>query len=170
MSASRVVRRRWLLLAAAAVLAFGAAFWTIASSSNSNLTMPLKGVVIITGYGGSSPAFPSTQPRSVVLTDSQAAALRRQISVIPTLKLSAGQIICMENETVFKIAIMGINDPSKAIWIAQAERCPAPGILYIHGKNASNPEIGRYCALKTLLLSFFPKGFANATRRELLSC
>ena len=170
MSASGVVRRSWLLIAAVVVVALGTVFWTVASGSNSNLTMPSMGVVIVTGYGASSPVNPSTQPRSVVLTDSQAAALRRRISEIPTMKQSTEPIICMENETVFRIAIKGVDSPSRTVWVAQAERCPAPGILYVHGKSAGHPEIGRYCTLKTLLLSIFPEGTANVTRKELRSC
>ena len=168
--ACHVVRRLWPLLAAVVVIALAAALWAIVSGGNPSLTMPATGVVIVTGYGDSSPTNPSTQPRSVVLTDSQAAALRRQISEIPTLKPSAGSFICMEEETVFRIAIKSADGPARTVWDAQAERCPAPGILYVHGKDAGNPEIGRYCTLKTLLLSIFPKGTANVTRKELRSC
>lgn len=163
-------RRLWMLLAAVIVIAVGTAFWANARSTDSSLNMPSTGVVIVTGYGTSSPENPSTQPRSVVLTDSQAAALRRQLSEIPTLKQSAGPIICMENAAVFRIAIKGVDSPSRTVWVAQAELCPAPGILYVHGKNAGNPEVGRYCTLKALLLSIFPKGTVNLTRRELRSC
>lgn len=114
-------RRLWMLLAAVIVIAVGTAFWANARSTESSLNMPSTGVVIVTGYGTSSPENPSTQPRSVVLTDSQAAALRRQLSEIPTLKQSAGPIICMENAAVFRIAIKGVDSPSRTVWVAQAE-------------------------------------------------
>ncbi len=163
-------RRFFLLLAAVVVVAGGAAFWVAARSTDAGLTMPSTGVVTVTGYGSSSPENPSTQPRSVVLTDSQAAALRRRISEIPTLKQSAEPIICMENDTVFRIAVQGVDGPSRTVWVAQAKLCPAPGILYVHGNAAGQPEAGRYCTLKNLLLSLFPKGTANVTRKELHFC
>ncbi len=163
-------RRSLLLLAAVVIVALGATLWVGARSTNSSLTMPSTGIVTITGYGASSPENPSTRPRSVVLSESQAAALRTRVSEIPTLKQPTGRVICMENETVFRIAVKGAQSSSRTVWVAQAERCPAPGILYIHGQDAGKPEGGRYCTLKTLLLSIFPKGTVNVTRKELRSC
>ncbi len=169
-SARGKFRKSLLLLAAVIVVALGVGLWVNAKNDNSGLTMPSTGIVTITGYGSSSPANPSTQPRSLVLTDSQAAAVRRRIAEIPTLPQSAGPVICMENETVFRISVKGVPSSPRTVWVAQAERCPAPGILYVHGQSVGRPEAGRYCTLKTLLLSFFPKGSVNATRKELRSC
>ena len=163
-------RKSLLLLAVAVVIALGAALWVRTRNTSSHLAMPSTGIVAITGYGSSSPMNPSTQPWSIVLTGSQAAALRKGISEIPTLPESAGPVICMENETVFRITVEGAQSSPRATWVAQAVRCPAPGILYVHGHNVGRPEAGRYCNLKTLLLSFFPKGTVNVTRKELRSC
>lgn len=169
-SARGTSRISLLFLTVVLAVALGTVFLVNVSSNASGLTMPSVGVVTVTGYGSSSPANPSTQSRSVVLTDSQAAALRRRISEIPTLKQSAGPIICMENETVFTIDVRGVGGSSKAAWVARAERCPAPGILYVHGEDVGRPEAGRYCTLKTLLLSIFPEGTVSATRKELSAC
>ena len=162
--------RKSLFLVAAVVVALGAALWVSTRNASSHLAMPSTGIVAVTGYGSSSPMNPSTRPWSVVLTGSQAAALRKSISEIPTLPQSAEPVICMENETVFRITVKGAQSSPRATWVAQAVRCPAPGILYVHGNSVGRPEAGRYCTLKTLLLSFFPKGIANATRKELRSC
>jgi hypothetical protein len=164
------LRKPLLLLVAAVVVALGAALWIGTTRTSSHLAMPSTGIVAITGYGSSSPMNPSTRPLSVVLTGSQAAALQKSISEIPTLPQSAGPVICMENETVFRITVKGAPNSARATWVAQAVRCPAPGVLYVHGDGVGRPEAGRYCTLKTLLISFFPKGAANATRKELRSC
>ncbi len=163
-------RRTVLLLAVVVFVALGATLWVNAWNTNSGLTMPSTGIVTVTGYEASSPENPSARPQSVVLSDSQAATLRRSISEIPILNQPTGRFICMINETVFRIAVKGAQSSSRTVWVARAERCPAPGILYVHGQFAGKPEGGRYCTLKTLLLSIFPKGTANVTRKELRSC
>ena len=163
-------RKSLLPLAVAIVIALGAALWVSTRSTSSHLAIPSTGIIAVTGYGSSSLLNPSTRPWSVVLTGAQATALRKGISEIPTLPQSAGPVICMENETVFRITVKGVQSSPRATWVAQAVRCPAPGILYVHGHSVGRPEAGRYCTLKTLLLSFFPKGTADATRRELRSC
>ncbi len=78
--------------------------------------------------------------------------------------------MCMENETVFRIVVKSSHGPSKTVWIAEAELCPAPGILYVHGNDVGKPKNSRYCILKSLLLSYFPKGSVNGTSRMLGFC
>ncbi|GEM_PF-2168511 len=168
---SGIRRFRVLIVAVVVVVVIsGVAIAIHAWSANSGLMMPSTGAVSVTGYGASSPANPSTQPHSVILTNSQATTLRNQISAIPTLSLPTRSLSCVENETAFKIVVKTAQSSPSAAWIAQAELCPAPGILYVHGKDAGGPKIAKYCTLKRLILSYFPKGTVNGTRSGLRFC
>ena len=168
-SVSGIRRFRVLVVAlVVVVVVFGVAIAIHAWSANSGLMMPSTGAVTVTGYGASSPENPSTEPHSVVLTDSQAATLRSQFSAIPTLP--SRSLTCMENETVFKIVVKSAQRSAGTVWIAHAELCPAPGFLHIYGKDAGKPKIARYCTLKRLMLSYFPKGTVNGTRSGLRFC
>ena len=76
----------------------------------------------------------------------------------------------MENETMFTISVSSKLGSSGPVWIARAELCPAPGILYVHGKDVGKPKIARYCSLMGSLLSYFPKGTVKGTRVALHFC
>lgn len=125
--------------------------------------MPNSGIVTMTAFGASTPANPSTKPRSVILTASQAAVLQNEVSKIPKLSLSARLLLCMEQATVFTVSVKE-SPHSRAVWVAQAHLCPAPGILAVHGTDVGQPRAGRYCTLKNLVLSYFPKGSINGTK------
>jgi len=164
------IRRFRVLIVALVFVIMGTAIAAYAWNTNSGMTLPSTGTVTITGYGASSAAHPSTQPQTVVLTKSQTTILRNQISAIPTLSLPSRSLSCVENETVFEIVVKSAQGSPKTVWTAQAVLCPAPGILYIYGKDAGTPTISRYCTLKPLVLSFFPKGKVNGTRQGLRFC
>lgn len=163
-------RRRLLFVVTLVVVALGGALTGYAFSASPRLTMPSTGVVTVTEFGASTPMDGSTQPRAVVLTNFQAATLRNRVSQISTMSVSADSLMCMENETVFTILVKAPHRPSRTVWTARAELCPAPGILYVYSKNVSNPKISRYCILKSLLLSYFPMGSVNGTKRMLGFC
>jgi hypothetical protein len=160
---------RWLLFALEVAAVCGASYGLLASGRHHDLVMPPTGVVTLTGYGTSPRDNFTIQPRSVVLTGSQATVLRSRISEIPVLTSSVAPVICMEQQTVFKI-VVGTSRSSKSLWTALAERCPAPGVLGVHGEGVGAPEAGRYCSLKDTVLSFFPRGVVNVTREEMRSC
>jgi hypothetical protein len=142
----------------------------VTARSGSQLAMPSTGVVTLTGFGTISPANPSGDPTSVVLSTSEAALLRNKISTIPSLSMSGTQLACMEQEKMFTITVKAHRGISRSDWIGQADLCPAPGILYVHGPAVGKPKIARYCSLLSLFLSFFPKGTANGTRMGLHFC
>jgi hypothetical protein len=162
--------RRLIIAFIVVVIISGVALATHVWNANTGLTMPSTGSVTVTGYGDSSPANPSTQPHSIILTKSQAATLRGQISSIPTLSLSTSSLSCQENETAFKIVVTSVQSSPSVTWTARAQLCPAPGILYVRGNRTGGSDIVRYCTLKRLILSFFPKGTVNGTRSGLRFC
>ena len=67
-----------------------------------HVTMPTDGTVTVTGYGKTSPADPSSDPSSVVLTHQQALHLR---SAISHLKDMGQNGMCMEDSILLKIKV-----------------------------------------------------------------
>ena len=113
----------------------------------------------------------SSDATSVVLTDFQASALRSAVAALPRLSLTPMESICMEISAVFTIAVVRSQGgvPS-TFWLAKAELCPAPGVLYVHTTEGPKSFPVRYCALRSLVSSLFPKGAAAGTRSALKFC
>jgi hypothetical protein len=158
---------------ASTVVAFaviiGLAIFAVQDSSNSAVTMPPSGTVVVTGFGQLSAANPSSEPTSVVLSDAQALALRSAVAALPRLSITPRVLLCMEESTVITIAVGRLQGGVMSTsWLATAELCPAPGIL--HATKGEQPWGVRYCALRSLVSSFFPKGTAAGTRSVFKLC
>jgi hypothetical protein len=79
--------------------------------------------------------------------------------------------LCMEQYTVFTIAVgRSQGGAMSTSWLATAELCPAPGILFVHATTGPKSLPVRYCVLKSLVISFFPKGAAAGTRLAFKFC
>ena len=146
------------------------AIFVVQASSNSAVSMPPLGTVVVTGFGHLSIGS-SSDATSVVLTDFQASALRSAVAALPRLSLTPMESICMEISAVFTIAVVRSQGgvPS-TFWLAKAELCPAPGVLYVHTTEGPKSFPVRYCALRSLVSSLFLKGAAAGTRSALKLC
>lgn len=140
------------------------------SRSSPSVSMPATGVVSVTGYAQMSPAFGSTDSTTVFLTSAEESALRQAISTLPRFTFPGGRpLLCMEQDTVFTISVARTQGAAPT-WVATADLCPAPGVLYI--KNAADPHqaVVRYCNLKEFIASMFPKGAVAGTLAGLRFC
>lgn len=138
--------------------------------STPTVSMPATGAITITGFARMTAANGSTDPTTVVLTSAQATALRKAISTLPRLIFPGGRpLLCMEQETVFTISVARTQGAA-ANWVATADLCPAPGLLYI--KDSVGPQQAPviYCNLKTFITSIFPKGVVAGTLSGLKFC
>ena len=142
----------------------------LSSSSPAKVSLPATGVISITGYARMSAMSGSTDPTTVVLTRRQTTALRLAIAKLPQPpSLSDKPMVCMEQDTVFIISVAPTRGAS-ANWVATAELCPAPGLLFI--KDATGPQLGAvpYCALRSFITSIFPKSAVAGTRSAFKFC
>ena len=128
-----------------------------------HVKMPLSGVVTVTGYAKISLSQFSSDPVSIVLTRSQARALR---SAIASLKLTGGGM-CMEDSTLLKIVVTPVKGGA-AFWSASADECP--GVLSIIGQSSQATLDDRSCALWRVADSFFPVGEAAGTKQGSRVC
>lgn len=148
----------------------GLTIFVVQDSSNSAASMPPSGTVVVTGFGHLS-AGPSSDATSEVLSDAQASALRSAVAALPRLSLTPRETICMEESTVFTIAVIRSQGAvTSTFWLAKAELCPAPGVLEVHTTKEPKSLPVRYCALRSLVSSFFPKGAPAGTRSAFKSC
>jgi hypothetical protein len=129
----------------------------------SNVKMPTRGVVSLTGYGDTSLPRGSSDPFTVVLTHQQVLALRVAIS---KLKNSGGGT-CHEDELLLKISVTD-GTSSSVQWSATADVCP--GVLHITSHQGSAQLDDHNCALWQLVRSFFPAGKADATKGAIGFC
>jgi hypothetical protein len=123
-----------------------------------HVTMPMNGLVTVTGYGATSLVRGSSEPSSVVLSQSQARQLRDQIE---GLKDMSQNVVCMEDSALLDITVTQNN---KVEWRAIADECP--GELRISGSAGAYLLDDRSCAFWHVVNSFFPAGTASATKTE----
>jgi len=138
--------------------------------SSQTVSMPATGAISVTGSAHMSAAFGSTDSTTVMLTSAQATALREAISTLPRFTFPGGRpLLCMEQDTVFTISVARTQGEA-ANWVATADLCPAPGLLYF--KDAVDPQQApvRYCNLKEFITSIFPKGVVAGTLAGLKFC
>lgn len=128
-----------------------------------HVRMPLTGVVTVTGYAKISLSEFSSGPVSVVLSRSQAVALRR---AIVSLKLTGGGI-CMEDSQLLKIVVTRAKG-GPAVWRASADECP--GVLSVIGQSSQATLNDRSCALWHVVDSFFRNGEAAGTKQGAKVC
>jgi hypothetical protein len=140
----------------------------IEASSDSSLTLPSTGTIVVTAYGQLYGDGNSSDPTSVVLSNAQATSLRSAVAALPRLPNTSKVTICMEETAVFRIAVRRLRDGVMSTFFsAEAQLCPAPGILH---PNKPPPWGVRYCPLGPLISSFFPKGTVAATRLVFKLC
>lgn len=123
-----------------------------------HVKMPTDGVVTLTGYGMTSPANPSSDPTSVVLTHAQALTLRSAIEGLKDLGSNSG---CMEDSLLLKIKI--VKD-AKVVWSATADICP--GALTITSATSNAILNNRNCSFWHTVDSDFPAGAATSTKKD----
>jgi len=134
----------------------------IQATSDSAPILPSSGTIVVTAYGQLTGAASSSDPLSVVLSNAQATSLRSAVAALPRLPMTSKVTICMEETTVFRLAVRRLhNGVMSTFFSAEAQLCPAPGILH---PNKPPPWGVRYCPLGPLISSFFPKGTVAATR------
>jgi hypothetical protein len=163
--------RTWIRLVSTVVtlaVVIGLTLIVIQTRSDSVPTLPTSGTIVVTAFGQLTGAGSSSEPTSVVLSSAQAAALRNAVAALPRLSLTPKATLCMEETTVFTIAVRRVrNGVTSTTWRAEAQLCPAPGILH----PIKPPPWGvRYCPLGPLVSSFFPKGTVAATRLVFKLC
>jgi hypothetical protein len=128
-----------------------------------HVKMPLTGIVTVTGYGKISLSQFSSDPVSIVLSRSQALALR---SAIASLKLTGGAM-CMEDSALLTIVVTPVKGGA-AFWSASADECP--GVLSVIGQSSQATLDDRSCALWRVADSFFPVGEAAGTKQGSRVC
>jgi len=133
------------------------------------VSIPSTGIISVTGYARMTAAYGSTDPTTVVLTSDQATALRQSITSLPRVTLPAKDTICMEEDTVFTISVVRTQG-AEVSWVATAELCPAPGLLYIKDVGSPQQAPVRYCALKSFITSIFSKSVIAGTLTGLRYC
>jgi hypothetical protein len=125
--------------------------------------MPTNGVVSVTGYGDNSLPMGSSDPFTVVLSHSQAVALRTDIS-----KLKTGtEGLCTEDEQLLTISVTSSRS-NAVVWRATADVCP--GTLSVDARFLTAQLNDHSCALWQLVRSFFPTGKADATKGAIGFC
>ena len=144
----------------------GLAIIVVQARSHPAVSMPPTGAVKVTGFGRISAANPSSEPTSVVLSDTQASVLRSAVAALPRLSLPSHDLLCMEESTAFTIAVGSVHGGVMSTsWLAAAEICPAPGVLSVQKTRGPHSVLVRYCSLRSLITSFFPRGIAPAGTR-----
>lgn len=123
-----------------------------------HVTMPMKGLVTVTGFGATSLVRGSSEPSSVVLSEAQARQLRDQIGA---LKDMSQNVVCMEDSALLDITVTQNN---KVVWRAIADECP--GELRITGSTGAHLLDDRNCAFWHVVNAFFPSGTASATKSD----
>lgn len=128
------------------------------------VTMPVTGIVTLTGYGKLSLANPSTEPASVTLTKAQALELRSQISSLTNAPTGS---FCMENSTLFTITVAPAKGQN-ATWTGTGAQCP--GYLTVASPTGYVSLIDTTCPLRNLIRDLLPAKKAEASRKELKTC
>lgn len=123
-----------------------------------HVSMPMSGLVTVTGYGATSLVRGSSEPSSVVLSQSQARQLSDQIG---GLKDMSQNVVCLEDSALLDITVTQNN---KVEWRAIADECP--GELRISGSAGASLLDDRNCAFWHVVNSFFPAGTASATKTD----
>ncbi len=125
--------------------------------------MPTKGVVTITLYRKLSLMENSSDPVSLVLSHTQALAVRSAIASLSNTDYGG----CMEDAELFAISVSpGKGQPDT--WTGRAEECPSD--FYV-GSGAQPIALSNgSCTLVTYVGSLFPKLAANETVKILNSC
>jgi hypothetical protein len=121
-----------------------------------HVTMPTDGTVTVTGFGKTSPADPSSDPSSVVLTHQQSIQLRSAISHLKDMGQNGG---CMEDSILLKIKVA---KNGKVVWSAIADECP--GGLTITSATSNQILDNRSCAFWNVVDSFFSSVQASGTK------
>jgi hypothetical protein len=154
--------KRFVSTVVAVAVINGLTLIVIQATSASSPILPSSGTIVVTAYGQLTGAASSSDPISVVLSNAQAASLRSAVAALPKLPITFKWTICMEETTVFSVAVRRPhNGVMSTFFSAEAQLCPAPGILH---PNKPPPRGVRYCPLVPLISSFFPKGTVAATR------
>lgn len=154
--------KRFITTVVTLTVIVGLTLIAIQANSDAVPNLPASGSIVLTAYGQLNGADSFGEPTSVVLSDAQAAALRSAVAALPRLPIPSRATLCMEETTVFTIAVRHVEDGvMSTTWRAEAELCPAPGFLH---PNKPPPWGVRYCPLGPLITSFFPKGTVAATR------
>ena len=154
--------KRFVSTVVALAVIIGLTLIAIQASSDSVLTLPSSGTIVVTAYGQLYGDGNSGDQMSVVLSNAQATSLRSAVAALPRIPLSSGRsAVCMEDTTVFRIAVRRHHDGvMSTFYSAEASSCPF-GILH----PSKPPPWGvHYCPLGPLVSSFFPKGTVAATR------
>ncbi len=128
-----------------------------------HVKMPLTGVVTLTGYAKISLSQGSRDPVSVVLSRSQAVALR---GVIASLQVTGGGT-CMEDTRLLKIVVTRTKGGT-VLWSASADECP--GVLAVIGQSSQATLDDRSCKLWHVVDSFFRAGAAAGTKQGAKVC